>query len=56
MSRPQLFTRGLSGLSQQQNSSDVNSPAESRDEAKRNFLKAMRTLDTQHVWHVYLDQ
>ncbi|TQS33799.1 hypothetical protein Golomagni_05844 [Golovinomyces magnicellulatus] len=53
MSRPQLFTRGLSGLSQ---STEVNSPAEQRDEAKLNFLKAMRTLDTQHVWNVYLDQ
>ncbi|CAM1508404.1 Fc.00g052520.m01.CDS01 [Cosmosporella sp. VM-42] len=55
MSRPgpPLFTRGLSGLSQ---SSDANSPAESRDDAKRNFLKTMRPLPTQHYWNVYFDR
>ncbi|POR35244.1 Eukaryotic translation initiation factor 4E type 3-A [Tolypocladium paradoxum] len=51
--RPQLFTRGLSGLSQ---SSDANSPAEQRDDAKRNFLKTMRPLPTQHYWNVYFDR
>lgn len=55
MSRPQLFTRGLSGLSQSQ-SSEANSPAEQRDDAKRNFLKTMRPLPTQHYWNVYFDR
>ncbi|GJC93742.1 eukaryotic initiation factor 4E [Colletotrichum higginsianum] len=43
--RPALFTRGLSGLSQSTtdpNSPSVSSPADQRDDAKRNFLKAMR--------------
>ena len=52
MSRPQLFTRGLSGLSQE---SDPNSPAEQRDNAKQNFLKTMRPLPTQHYWNVWFD-
>ncbi|PNY24850.1 Eukaryotic translation initiation factor 4E type 3-A [Tolypocladium capitatum] len=51
--RPHLFTRGPSGLSQ---SSDANSPAEQRDDAKRNFLKTMRPLPTQHYWNVYFDR
>ncbi|KAH7166147.1 translation initiation factor eIF 4e-like domain-containing protein [Dactylonectria macrodidyma] len=51
--RPQLFTRGLSSLGQ---SSDANSPAEQRDDAKRNFLKTMRPLPTQHYWNVYFDR
>ncbi|PFH56479.1 hypothetical protein XA68_16434 [Ophiocordyceps unilateralis] len=51
--RPQLFTRGLSGLSQ---SVDAHSPAEQRDDAKRNFLKTMRPLPTQHYWDVYFDR
>lgn len=51
--RPQLFTRGLSSLSQ---SSEANSPAEQRDDAKRNFLKTMRPLPTQHYWNVYFDR
>lgn len=56
--RPSLFTRGLSGLSQatDPNSPSVNSPAEQRDDAKRNFLKTMRTLPTQHYWDVYFDR
>ncbi|TPX17284.1 uncharacterized protein E0L32_012251 [Thyridium curvatum] len=56
--RPSLFTRGLSGLSQSSdpNSPSVSSPAESRDDAKRNFLKTMRPLPTQHYWHVYFDR
>jgi hypothetical protein len=59
--RPQLFTRGLSGLSQTQNASDASSPAasspaEQRDDAKRNFLKTMRPLPTQHYWNVYFDK
>ncbi|KAL8418327.1 hypothetical protein RB594_001799 [Gaeumannomyces avenae] len=55
---PALFTRGLSGLSQttDPNSPSVNSPAEQRDDAKRNFLKTMRTLPTQHYWDVYFDR
>ncbi|KAJ6789579.1 hypothetical protein PWT90_07414 [Aphanocladium album] len=51
--RPQLFTRGLSGLSQ---NPETNSPAEQRDDAKRNFLKTMRPLPTQHYWNVYFDR
>ncbi|CEJ81126.1 Putative Eukaryotic initiation factor 4E [[Torrubiella] hemipterigena] len=53
MDRPQLFTRGLSGLSQ---STETNSPAEQRDDAKRNFLKTMRPLPTQHYWNVFFDR
>ncbi|KAK7413444.1 hypothetical protein QQX98_007669 [Neonectria punicea] len=53
--RPPLFTRGLSGLAQS-SSSDANSPAETRDDAKRNFLKTMRPLPTQHYWNVYFDR
>ncbi|KAK4127837.1 translation initiation factor eIF4e [Parathielavia appendiculata] len=58
--RPSLFTRGLSGLSQSSDPnspmSSVSSPAEQRDDAKRNFLKAMRPLPTQHYWHVWFDR
>jgi hypothetical protein len=60
--RPTLFTRGLSGLSQSIDpnspsvSSSVSSPAEQRDDAKRNFLKAMRPLPTQHYWNVWFDR
>ncbi|KAL2023924.1 hypothetical protein VTK56DRAFT_701 [Thermocarpiscus australiensis] len=59
--RPSLFTRGLSGLSQSSNPnspsvSSVSSPAEQRDDAKRNFLKAMRPLPTQHYWNVWFDR
>jgi len=56
--RPSLFTRGLSGLSQSSdpNSPNVASPAEQRDDAKRNFLKAMRPLPTQHYWNVWFDR
>ncbi|KAJ0154568.1 hypothetical protein CTA2_12982 [Colletotrichum tanaceti] len=57
--RPALFTRGLSGLSQSTtdpNSPSVSSPADQRDDAKRNFLKAMRPLPTQHYWNVYFDK
>ncbi|KJZ80548.1 hypothetical protein HIM_00398 [Hirsutella minnesotensis 3608] len=56
--RPQLFTRGLSGLSQSVTNSpcEANSPAEQRDDAKRNFLKTMRPLPTQHYWNVYFDR
>lgn len=54
-SRPGLSTRGLSGLSQ---STDVNvsSPSAERDDAKRNFLKTMRPLPTQHYWNVWFDR
>lgn len=56
MSRlPQLFTRNLSGLSQEQ-SADASSPAEQRDHAKQNFLKTMRPLPTQHYWNVWFDR
>ncbi|KAI5924313.1 translation initiation factor eIF4e [Camillea tinctor] len=58
--RPSLFTRGLSSLSQSQstdaNSPNVSSPAEQRDDAKRNLFKTMRALPTQHYWHVYFDR
>lgn len=53
--RPQIFTRGLSGLSQSQ-STEASSPAEQRDDAKRNFLKTMRPLPTQHYWNIYFDR
>ncbi|KAK4137891.1 eukaryotic translation initiation factor 4E-4 [Trichocladium antarcticum] len=55
--RAPLFTRGLSGLSQSSdpNSPSVSSPAEQRDDAKRNFLKTMRPLPTQHYWNVWFD-
>ncbi|KAI0194003.1 eukaryotic initiation factor 4E, partial [Xylaria flabelliformis] len=55
--RPSLFTRGLSSLSQSTdaNSPSVSSPAEQRDDAKRNFLKTMRPLPTQHYWNVWFD-
>ncbi|ATY59123.1 translation initiation factor 4E [Cordyceps militaris] len=51
--RPQLFTRNLAGVSP---TPETNSPAEQRDDAKRNFMKAMRALPTQHYWHVYFDR
>jgi hypothetical protein len=56
--RPALFTRGLSGLSQSTDadSASVSSPAEQRDDAKRNFLKSLRPLPTQHYWNVYFDR
>ncbi|KAM6487128.1 translation initiation factor eIF 4e-like domain-containing protein [Trichoderma sp. SZMC 28011] len=54
--RPQLFTRGLSGLSQSSSAGDVSSPAEQRDDAKRNLFKSMRPLPTQHYWDVYFDR
>ncbi|KAK3984797.1 eukaryotic translation initiation factor 4E type 3 [Cladorrhinum sp. PSN332] len=56
--RPTLFTRGLSSLSQSSdpNSPSVTTPAEQRDDAKRNFLKAMRPLPTQHYWNVWFDR
>jgi len=57
--RPALFTRGLSSLSQSStdpSSPNVGSPAEQRDDAKRNFLKTMRALPTQHYWNVYFDR
>jgi hypothetical protein len=58
--RPSLFTRGLSGLSQSSDPnspmSSVSSPAEQRNDAKHNFLKAMRPLPTQHYWNVWFDR
>ncbi|KAG6002077.1 hypothetical protein E4U21_003479 [Claviceps maximensis] len=54
--RPQLVTRGLSGLSQTVSANDTQSPAEQRDDAKRNFLKTMRPLPTQHYWNIYFDR
>jgi len=49
--RPSLLTKGLaSGLA------DTGSPAEQRDDAKKNMLKAMRPLPTQHYWNVYFDR
>ncbi|KAK0615971.1 translation initiation factor eIF 4e-like domain-containing protein [Bombardia bombarda] len=56
-SKPSLFTRGLSSLSQSSdpNSPSVSSPAEQRDDAKRNLFRSMR-LPTQHYWNVYFDR
>ncbi|KAM0475334.1 hypothetical protein ACHAPX_007088 [Trichoderma viride] len=54
--RPQLFTRGLSGLAQSSSSNEISSPAEQRDDAKSNFFKSMRPLPTQHYWDVYFDR
>lgn len=51
--RPSLLTRGLSTAS---GASDTGSPAEQRDDAKKNMLKAMRPLPTQHYWNVYFDR
>jgi hypothetical protein len=51
--RPSLMTRGLSTASAL---SDTGSPAEQRDDAKKNMLKAMRPLPTQHYWNVYFDR
>ena len=48
---PSLFTRGLPG-----GANDTGSPAEQRDDAKKNMLKAMRPLPTQHYWNVYFDR
>ncbi|KAG5959861.1 hypothetical protein E4U58_004828 [Claviceps cyperi] len=53
---PQLVTRGLSGLSQSSSAAETQSPAEQRDDAKRNFLKTMRPLPIQHYWNVYFDR
>ncbi|KAF4961319.1 hypothetical protein FGADI_337 [Fusarium gaditjirri] len=53
-SRLPLFTRGSTDSQSQEN--DPNSPAEQRDDAKRNFLKTMRALPTQHYWNVYFDR
>lgn len=50
--RPSLITRGLSSAP----GSDTGSPAEQRDDAKKNMLKAMRPLPTQHYWNVYFDR
>ncbi|KAL2074167.1 hypothetical protein VTL71DRAFT_7945 [Oculimacula yallundae] len=49
--RPSLLTRGL-----ETGTSDTGSPAEQRDDAKKNMLKAMRPLPTQHYWNVYFDR
>ncbi|KAI1818033.1 translation initiation factor eIF4e [Poronia punctata] len=56
--RPSLFTRGLSSLAQSTdaNSPSVSSPAEQRDDARRNFLKTMRPLPIQHYWNVWFDK
>jgi len=51
--RPSVLTRGLSSANQV---SDTGSPAEQRDDAKKNMLKAMRPLPTQHYWNVYFDR
>ncbi|KAM3075442.1 hypothetical protein ACMFMG_007589 [Clarireedia jacksonii] len=50
--RPSLLTRGISTSG----ASDTGSPAEQRDDAKKNMLKAMRPLPTQHVWEIYFDR
>jgi hypothetical protein len=51
--RPSLLTRGLPTDGP---SNDIASPAEQRDDAKKNMLKAMRPLPTQHYWNVYFDR
>ncbi|PMD22049.1 translation initiation factor eIF4e [Hyaloscypha hepaticicola] len=51
--RPSLLSRGFSSAS---GASDTGSPAEQRDDAKKNMLKAMRPLPTQHYWNVYFDR
>ncbi|KAG7288842.1 hypothetical protein NEMBOFW57_005201 [Staphylotrichum longicolle] len=56
-----LFTRGLSGLWQSSDpncliASSVSSAAEQRDNARRNFPKAMRPLPTQHYVNVCFDR
>ncbi|KAI9743158.1 MAG: hypothetical protein M1818_003453 [Claussenomyces sp. TS43310] len=51
--RPSLLTKGLTSASQP---NDTSSPAEQRDDAKKNMLKAMRPLPTQHYWNVYFDR
>lgn len=50
--RPSLLTKGLTSVS----GADTGSPAEQRDDAKKNMLKAMRPLPTQHYWNVYFDR
>jgi len=46
-----------SKLSISSTSNDVGAPTtESRDDAKKNMLKAMRPLPTQHYWDVYFDR
>lgn len=49
--RPSLLTRNLTS-----GTSDTGSPAEQRDDAKKNMLKAMRPLPTQHYWNIYFDR
>ena len=51
--RPSLLTKGLATAS---GPSDTGSPAEQRGDAKKNMLKAMRALPTQHYWNVYFDR
>ena len=51
--RPSLTTSGLPSASQP---SDTGSPAAQRGDAKKNMLKAMRALPTQHFWNVYFDR
>ena len=63
--RPSLFTRGLSSLSTSASAETQSpgggntapsTPSEQRDDAKRNFLKTMRALPTQHYWQVFFDR
>jgi hypothetical protein len=49
--RPSLLS-----LSTAAGASDTGSPADQRDDAKKNMLKAMRPLPTQHYWNVYFDR
>lgn len=51
--RPSLVTKGLN-LGAGPN--DTGSPAEQRDDAKKNMLKAMRPLPTQHYWNIFFDR
>jgi len=51
--RPSLTTRSLPAATQP---SDTGSPSAQRGDAKKNMLKAMRALPTQHYWNVYFDR
>ncbi|KAL2887436.1 eukaryotic initiation factor 4E [Ceratocystis lukuohia] len=54
--RPPFPFARTSGLSQATTADSISSPSGERDDAKRNFLKAMRPLPTQHYWDVYFNR
>ncbi|KFX99981.1 hypothetical protein V495_05932 [Pseudogymnoascus sp. VKM F-4514 (FW-929)] len=51
--RQSLLTRGIAPAPE---GADLTSPADERNDAKNNMLKAMRPLPTQHYWNVYFDR